>query len=165
MKDIKGYEGLYAVTEDGNVWSYYRKRYMKPTADAKGYLRVDLYKDGKKKNYKVHRLIAETYIDNPNNLPQVNHKDENKENNSISNLEWCDTAYNLNYGSYPSNMADKLKGNCYAGRKVECIETGVIYKSMLEASRQTGINNASISHTLNGWAKTAGGFHWRYANE
>lgn len=162
MKDIKGYEGLYAVTEDGRVWSHYRKRFLNPTADAKGYLRVDLYKDKKKQNYKIHRIVAEAYIDNPNNLPQVNHKDENKENNCVDNLEWCDTTYNLNYGSYPSAMAERVKGNCRAGKQVRCVETGIIYKSMLEASRQTGINNACISHSLNGWAKTAGGFHWEY---
>lgn len=165
MKDIKGYEGLYAITEDGRVWSYRRNKYLKSTEDKKGYLRVDLYKDKKRSNYKIHRLVAEAFIDNPNNLPQVNHKNENKANNCVDNLEWCDTAYNLNYGNYPSNMAEKLKGNCRAGKKVECIETGIIYKSMLEASRQTGINNASISNTLNGLAKTAGGYHWRFANE
>lgn len=165
MRDIPNYEGLYAITSCGKVWSYRSKRFLKPTQDAKGYLRVDLYKNNKKKNYKIHRLVAIAYIDNPNDLPEVNHKDEDKTHNWINNLEWCDTQYNLNYGNYPSNMAEKSKGNCRAGKKVECVETGVIYKSMLEANRQTGINNASISHVLNGRAKTAGGYHWRFADE
>lgn len=106
MKDIKGYEGLYAITEDGKVWSYRNKRFIKPFLRKNGYLQVILVKDGVKKNHKVHRLVAETYISNPNNYPEVNHKDENRVNNNIDNLEWCPHDYNCNYGNRLSRISD-----------------------------------------------------------
>ena len=74
MKDIKGYEGLYAVTSCGRVWSYRRNKFLAPATIKSGYNYVNLYKDGKKKFCRVHRLVAEAYIPNPDNLPQVNHK-------------------------------------------------------------------------------------------
>ena len=90
MKDIQGYEGLYAVTSCGKVWSYKNERFLKPYKKRDGYLEVYLYKGGERKHYIIHRLVAMAYIPNPDNLPQVNHKDENKENNALPNLEWCD---------------------------------------------------------------------------
>ena len=75
---------------------------LKPQKTEKGYLRVDLSKDGKTKHYKVHRLVASAFIPNKNNLPQINHKDENKQNNRVDNLEWCDNWYNSHYGSKAS---------------------------------------------------------------
>ncbi len=87
MKDIKNYEKLYAITENGEVWSHRSNRFIKPAVDKDGYERICLVKDRQKKNYYVHRLVAQTYLDNPNNLPQVNHKDENKHNNTVENLE------------------------------------------------------------------------------
>ena len=99
MKDIKNYEGLYAVTPEGEVWSYKRKKFLKPLVDKNGYLRIMLCKDGQRKMYSLHRIVAEAYIPNPENLPQVNHKDENKTNNCLQNLEWCDAKYNINYGT------------------------------------------------------------------
>ena len=105
MKDVVGYEGLYAVTSCGKVWSYKNKKFLKPLTDINGYLYVNLFKDGKMKHYKVHRLVAEAYLPNPNNLPQINHRDENKANNCLQNLEWCDAKYNSNYGT----RNDKIK--------------------------------------------------------
>lgn len=165
MKDIKNYEGLYAVTEEGQVWSYYKKRFLNPYKDAKGYLRVDLYKEGSKKTFKIHRLVAETYIPNPDNLPDVGHNDDTKENNFVSNLYWTEPKENNNHGSYPQKISQSLKGNSRAGKKIICVETGEIYESAMEAYRCTNINNGSISHVLNGRAKTAGGYHWRYIDE
>lgn len=95
MKDIKNYEGLYAVTEDGQVWGYKRKRFLSPTADKDGYLRVSLSKDSQSKTYKIHRLVAEAYLPNPNNLPEVHHIDTNRTNNNISNLQWVSKEENL----------------------------------------------------------------------
>lgn len=88
MRDIPGYEGLYAATEDGRIWSYRRKKFLKPGKGKDGYLYVILCKDGKPKTYRIHRLVAETYLPNPLNLPQVNHLDEDKTNNALPNLEW-----------------------------------------------------------------------------
>lgn len=108
-KDISGYEGIFQVSTFGRVRSVTRwinncnGKYLKqgiirrPIMDHKGYLQVGLSKDGIEKKRRVHRLVAETFIDNPNNYPQVNHKDENKTNNCVDNLEWCDNDYNCHY--------------------------------------------------------------------
>lgn len=97
-KDIKGYEGLYQISNCGNVKSLKTNKNLY-LSDSKGYQRVGLYK-GKRIMYAVHRLVAETFIPNPNNYPCVNHKDYNKKNNNVTNLEWCNHKYNNNYGSH-----------------------------------------------------------------
>ena len=104
-KDIKDFEGLYQVSNLGNVRRIKfinnkiekeKITMLKPNKNI--YLQVMLCKNGKTKRKNVHRLVAETFIDNPNNYDCVNHKDENKHNNSINNLEWCTRIYNMNYG-------------------------------------------------------------------
>jgi hypothetical protein len=111
MKDIKGYEGLYAITSCGKVWSHKNKRFLKLQYNSNRpnfkYFRVYLYKDGKPTPYQVHRLVAEAYIPNPNNLPLVNHKDENKFHNWVNNLEWCTYLYNNTYGTALQRNAEK----------------------------------------------------------
>ena len=106
MKDIPNYEGLYAITEDGNVWSYRNNRFIKSFLRKNGYMQVLLVKDGIKKSWKVHRLVALTYLPNPNNYPEVNHKDENRINNCVDNLEWCPHDYNCNYGERLNRISD-----------------------------------------------------------
>lgn len=154
MKDIKDFEGLYGITSCGRVWSYRAEKFLRP-AKMKGYFYVMLTKNGKQKKMYVHRLVAEAYIPNPENYEQVNHKDENPENNCFANLEWCDRQYNINYGTRNKRVADAL------GKKVRCVETDVIYNSMIEAARQTKIPYASIWYCCNGRSKTAGGYSWR----
>lgn len=162
MKDIQGYEGKYAITEDGKVWSYYLNDFLSLKPDKKGYVYVNLHgKDGRKR-VAVHRLVALTFIPNPNNLPEVNHKDEDKTNNSVSNLEWCTREYNINYGTLMERMAQTQQQYHPNQKKVLCVETGIIYYSTQEASRQTGINNTGISKVCNGKRKTAGGYHWKF---
>lgn len=99
MKDIKGYEGLYGITSCGRVWSYRRQKFLASIVDSWGYVRVNLSKEGKVKTYKIHRLVAEAYIPNPEGLRDVNHLDENKSNNSVNNLCWCSHKDNCNYGT------------------------------------------------------------------
>lgn len=99
MKNIKNYEGLYAITEEGKVWSYKSNKFLKPREIANGYLGVTLYKDGVGKQYRLHRLVAEAFIPNPDNLPIINHKNEIKTDCNVNNLEWCSHQYNSNYGS------------------------------------------------------------------
>lgn len=99
MTDIVGYEGLYAVTSCGRIWGYKRKKFLTPHPYNNGYLCVALCKDGKRKTVSVHRLVAMAYLKNENNYTDVNHKDEDKTNNAITNLEWCSHIYNCNYGS------------------------------------------------------------------
>ena len=109
MKDIKGYEGLYGITSCGKVWSYYSKKFLKPKDNGNGYLQVILYKDKEKKSCYVHRLVADAYIPNTENLPQINHRDENKTNNCLQNLEWCDAKYNINYGTCITKSSNSRK--------------------------------------------------------
>lgn len=149
MKDIKGYEGLYAVTSCGKVWGYKRKKFLAPRLN-NGYLRVVLCKNGARKDFFVQRIVAETFIPNPNNLPQVNHKDENKKNNCVENLEWCDATYNINYGTRNARMS----------KSVRCVELNKTYNSITEAAQDTKTKIQHISACLLGLQKTAGKYHW-----
>lgn len=155
MKDIKNYEGLYAVTEDGRVWSYKSNKFMIP-AQNNGYLFVNLYKEHKLKKAYIHRLVAEAYLPNPDNLPEVNHKDENKANNALSNLEWCTRQYNTNYGTSIQRSHEKLKKAIY------CQELDEIFSSAYDAAEQLGLKRPNIWCALSGRSKTAGGYHFEY---
>ena len=107
MRDIKGYEGKYAITEDGRIYSYKLQGFLKPSFDRDGYLIVWLYDKAKKvKAPKGHRPVAEAFIPNPENLPQVKHKDEVHDNNNIDNLEWCSGKYNCNYGTRNQRISE-----------------------------------------------------------
>ena len=97
MKDIKDYEGLYAVTEDGRVWSYRRKKYKSAYLDPDGYLRITLFKDGKAKTYLLHRIVANSFLPNPDNLEQVHHKNGIRSDASVENLQWVSSNKNLAY--------------------------------------------------------------------
>lgn len=159
-KDIPGYENLYQVSNIGNVRSlhnrYKNKEYLKPCINGKGYLLVSLCKNHSQKSINVHRLVAQVFIPNPNNLPCINHKDENKQNNNVDNLEWCTYQYNNTYGQRLTKSALKQ------GIPVKCIETEVIYSSAYAASRATGIWQSGICLCCKGRKKTAGNFHWQY---
>ena len=143
-RPVVGYEGLYEVSSYGNVRSIKRDIILKPR-DNGVYLRVNLYKNGKLKGCSVHRLVAEAFIPNPENLETVNHIDEDKTNNHVYNLEWMTRKENVRHSK------------C---KKVLCIETGEVYDSMTEAVENTGIAQSSISTCCNGKLKHAGGFHW-----
>lgn len=156
MKDIKNYEGIYAITSCGRVWSYKAKKFLKPRDNGNGYLKVSLSKDGKQKDYYIHRLVAEAYIHNPENKPQVNHIDENKSHNYINNLEWATAKENSNYGTRTQRCAEAL------GKAVFCIELNKAFKSMREAAEATGAQISHISEVCNGKAKSAGKYHWRF---
>ena len=156
MKDILGYEGLYAITSCGKVWSYRSKKFLKPDKKNSGYLQVGLHKDSEQKKYLVHRLVAEAYLPNPNNLPCVNHKDENKENNALPNLEWCDRSYNINYGNRNKRVSQTLS------KPVYCIELNKTFDGAAAAARELGLDSSHITKCCKGKQKTTGGYHWRY---
>ena len=151
-KDIKGYEGIYQISSCGRVRSlhYKKNKILKLTQDKYGYYQINLCKNNKVKNLKVHRLVAEAFIDNPNNYPEVNHKDENKTNNKIDNLEWCTHYYNNNYGTRNNRVTEKQK------KKVICITTGEIFNSIKEASIKYNVAASSITNNCKGKLKSAG---------
>ena len=155
-KAVKGYEGLYEVSNLGNVRGLTANKVLKPHRNNHGYMKVDLYKNGNRKRFLVHRIVAETYIPNPKNYTQVNHKDENKTNNCVANLEFCDRKYNSNYGTAQERSAEKHK------KAVFCNELNKSFKSITEAARYTGICLQSISMCCRGKYATAGDFHWRF---
>ena len=156
MKDIRDYEGLYAITEDGQVWSHRRQKFLKPSTSKDGYLRAGLHKDGKLRTIEIHRLVAEAYIPNPDNLPQVNHKSEIKTENFVGNLEWCSSKYNMNYGSRIQRAVAKCK------KPVYCVELNKAFESIKQAAEELGVHAQSISACLNGRQKTTGGYHFKY---
>ena len=96
---VPGYEGLYEVSNMGNVRNVRKNTLLRLSKDCYGYIQVSLYKNGRRTGLRVHRLVAEIFIPNSENLPMVNHKDEDKSNNRVDNLEWCTAKYNLNYGT------------------------------------------------------------------
>ena len=160
MKDIKGYEGIYGITSCGKVWSYKSKKFLKPYTDNAGYLYVNLYKDGKVKKYKVHRLVTEAYIPNPENLPQVNHKDENKANNCLQNLEWCDAKYNNNYGTHYEKVSNSLK--------IPILQYDLDGNFIREWSSAADVGREvrpNICKCLKGKQKSAYGYIWKYKED
>lgn len=158
-KTITGCEGRYAITRDGRVWSYKSGKILKGSINCKGYLQVRIRDcNGDFISKTIHRLVAEAFIPNPDNLPEVNHKDENKLNNCVENLEWCDRTYNMNYGT----VKQKLSEFSPHSKKVRCIETDIIYRSVRHAAAEVGINYSSISRCCRGEQKTAGKCHWEF---
>ena len=171
-KPIEGYEGLYEISNFGRVKSIDRighggrklkGRILKQAKNNCGYLVIDLDKHGKRKQFRVHRLVASAFIPNPNNYPIINHKDENKLNNHVNNLEWCTVKYNTNYG----NAITKMKENrnyFSVSKSVICLETNIIYDSIGKAAKSLKINKSAISRCcLEKYGyKTAHGFHFKY---
>ena len=150
MRDIKGYEGLYAITSCGKVWSYRSQKFLKPADNGHGYLSLVLTKDGIKKHYRVHRLVAEAYLGEPEGR-DVNHKDSCRSNNNVNNLEYVSRQENCRLANICGNK-NRVR--------IICVETGEIYNSQAEAARETGIGRYNISNCITGKQKTAGGYHW-----
>jgi hypothetical protein len=183
-KSPPGYQGLYEISTYGRIKSKSKTIYqsnghpmtfpskiLKPELRANGYLYVMLCKNGKRKTYKISRLVAQTFIPNPVHLPIVNHKDENKLNNCVDNLEWCTQKYNVNYSikKHPQRLAALNKRliaeNEKRQKQIVCMnETGEVVKtfsSLREASRKLHISLSSISRCLHNELKTAGGYKWK----
>lgn len=155
------YDERYAVTKDGRVFSRCRKPYyyeLKQSNDSDGYKIVTIHR----KTVKVHRLIAEMFIPNPYNLPCINHIDENKTNNNVSNLEWCDVKYNNNYGTHQKKSAYTRLNHTNISKKVLCVEDNIIYPSIREAGRVNKISYVAISNCCRGISNTSNNKHWKY---
>lgn len=160
-KLIEAFED-YMVSSDGKVYSLKRGKMkeMKPWVSKGGYLYAVLCSNGRHVTKSIHRLVARAFISNPDNLPEVNHKDEVKSNNCAGNLEWCTSEYNNNFGSRGERVVKALINHPAKSTPVVCVETGEVYPSVREAERQTGVDDSSISSCLNGKYKSAGGYHW-----
>lgn len=174
-KDIEGYEGLYQVSNLGRVkslptqrnigWANYtsKEKILKQCKNKYGYLTVCLHKGDSQKLHRVHRLVAIAFIDNPNGYKCVNHKDEDKTNNNISNLEFCSYSYNVNYGTRNQRASDAM-----SKKVLQYTKDGVFvaeWGGTREAQRQTGVKSCNISLACRGLRKSSGDFVWKYKND
>lgn len=168
-KDVVGYEGFYKVSSLGKVRSMARHgtpdRIVRAIPDKNGYLRVHLSKNGERRNVCVHRLVAIAFVENPNNKPQVNHKDECKTNNEVANLEWVTCLENNNYGTRNSRVS-KSKRNTNCKSILQLDKRGNVIRewvSINEVERQHGYDTGLLSKCCKGRKKSAYGYLWVYA--
>jgi hypothetical protein len=152
--DVKGYEGLYKVSNKGRIWSEYSQKVKKPTLQNGGYLLVFLIKNKKRKAALVHRLVAEAFIDNPNGLAEVNHKDGIKTNNTIDNLEWCSRSDNLRHRS-------RVLGQRGNAKQIMCVETGAVFEAIKDAGKWAGVTGEAIHSSLKRTGGKSGGYTWK----
>ena len=184
-RDVPGYQGYYQISNLGRVKSLERsleyppskaypkgvtkvlkERIMTPCKDKKGYLFVQLFKNGNFKCARIHRLVALTFLPNPENLPQVNHKDENKQNNCLSNLEWCTPKYNVNYGvgKYKKTLNKRIPVIQYT-KSWELVRE---YESATAATKALNVVQGcsrSILLACRGVYKSAFGYYWKFKRE
>ena len=165
-KQIEGFEGRYSISSLGNVKSFVNSRgnvrekgkLRKPVLDKDGYLECMLRKDGKYFHKKVHSLVANAFLPNPDNLKEVNHLDGNKQNNEVSNLEWSTRVENEKH----KNRVLKKYGGPIPPHEVICIETGVVFPSVSAAAESVGVKGeTNISHAAK-YGHKSGGVHWAY---
>ena len=147
--------GRYVVYKNGDITDLLRNRSVCKFS-RNGYWCVRLKTINGYKNYYLHRIIASLFIENPNDLPCINHIDGDKTNNAISNLEWCTYSHNIKH-AYDNNLR-------HNARAVRCIETGAKYNSILEAASLNGIKPTALSECLSGRNKTCAKMHWEYIN-
>lgn len=165
-KPIKNFEGLYEISNFGRLKSLPRATTsggIIKTRLTRGYETTHICKNGKHYEVKIHRLVAQAFISNPNNLPQVNHKDENKINNRVDNLEWCNSSYNNKYGTRLERIATKIR------KRISQYDTlgNFIsnYSSSIEAEQKTGFSASGIRHALVNKTHFAYGYIWKYAED
>ena len=162
-KDIEGYKNMYQISNYGNVKSinYHRSgksKIIKPLKRKDGYLKVILYKKGKTKSYFVHRLVAEAFLDNLNNYKYVNHKDENKKNNCVNNLEYCTAQYNNTYKKYNRGKTNKNKINQFDLKGNFICQ----WNSLKEIKNNTNYSYYGIFNCLHNRQITSNNFVWKY---
>lgn len=173
-RDIKGYEGLYQVSNEGRVKSLervvvykngHRHKYEEHLMDiivVQGYCYVGLNYNNRQKRLRVHRLVAQAFIPNPYGYVEINHKDENTMNNKVENLEWCDHTYNINYGTRNKRVGDHYnKKVCKLDLSGNLLKT---YLSLTDASIDSGVQISRISQCCNNkpHCLTGGGFKWKF---
>ena len=141
----------YSISNYGRVKNNETNYILVGGHDRDGYNQVTLCYNGTQYNRRICRLVAIAFLENPNNLPFVNHKDEDKSNDNVNNLEWCTVKYNNNYGHHNYNMS----------KRIRCVETGIDYPSTREAARQLGFSHTNIGRAANS-GRPSYGFHWEY---
>lgn len=172
---INGYEGLYKINEFGQILSLKQDkingRLLKPRLAQNGYLTINLYNAyGKRKTYSIHRLVAETFIPNIHEKPEINHIDEIKTNNHINNLEWVTPKENCNHGTRIKRVTMSIDYKVVSEKNSKSIfqldkNNNVIrvWNSTRECMLETGFDNSNIIKCCRNKMKTAYGFKWRYA--
>jgi hypothetical protein len=184
-ENIKNYENYYQISNLGRVKSLARfdnmnrkisEKILNPRKDKKNYYGVALNKNGETKYFKIHRLVGIHFIDNPNNLPQINHKDENKQNNCVDNLEWCTNQYNCSYGTKADRML-KTKGQQRVikketkDRKIPILQYDLDNNFIKEwicakyVKKELNIDNSDIAKCCKGQYKQVRGFIWAYKTQ
>lgn len=167
-KDIKGYEGIYQVSNFGRIRNIVTGKPIKLIRLKNGYFQVNLCVNGKPKPFYVHRLVAIAFIPNPNNYKYVNHKDENPANNCASNLEWCTHKYNCNYGTRNKRLSENHSGIFNTNKSKPILQYDLEGKfikewpSAKEVERQLGFASTNIAKCLKGKYKQAYGYIWKY---
>lgn len=152
-KEVEGFDSRYRISNTGKVYSYYLGSNMKTVTDRYDYERLVFRRDGKKINIQLHRLVAEYFLPNPDNLPAVNHKDENKSNNTYDNLEWCTVAYNNAYSKSSTWIITTPNG-----------DEEIVY-NLAEYCRNHGFDKAALHRVANGKSKAHKGYKAKYLKE
>jgi hypothetical protein len=163
--DVVGYEGSYSISNLGRVMSHHRNKHrlLQSCTNGRGYAYVTLSQNGIGKSFRVHVLVAKHFLPKPQGTVEVNHKDENKLNNQVDNLEWCSKKHNINYGTRIERVRAKLSKpvNQYSktGKYINS------YASINQASLIVGVSSPHIVHCCKGARRYAGGFVWKYVTE
>lgn len=164
-KDIKGYEGLYQVSNLGRVKRtmfkncYVEKKQekiLKLKSDKDGYKQTTLFKNGKRMYFRVHRLVANAFLPNPNNYPIINHKDQNTSNNNVLNLEWCTFVYNNNYKNRNEKIRKKVNQYDLQGNFIKT------WNSVRDAGIFAKVHPGNITRCCKCEIKSSGGYKWKY---
>lgn len=174
-KPVVGYEGLYEVSDLGRIKSLRGDgRILKEQKTRTGYCQVWLYngmphQNGRKgKNYQVHRIVAEAFLENPNGLPEVNHINEDKSDNRAENLEWCTHIENSRHGTRGERIGEKLKNGKRSKTVCQYTPNGMLvaeYPSMAEVQRSTGFRKGNIWKQMVGKRETAYGYRWEHLDD
>ena len=166
-RDVPGYEGLYKAGTNGHVIGIKSGKTLRQTSQ-RGYTYVKLYKDSVGKTIRVHRIIAMTFIPNPENKPQVNHKNGIKSDNRSENLEWVTQTENLRH-AYVNGLSDPSKAWVPAQKSVVALDEDghvvLTFRSLSEAARQLGLNVSNICNACHGRIKRTGGYKWRLVSD
>lgn len=160
---IQGFENSYLVSNLGNIWSLRRNKVLSVRKTTKGYGQVNLSKRGRMTTHRVHRLVATHFLPNPLNLPEVNHLNENKLDNRVENLEWCDRSHNVNHGDRTEKQKAKVS--------IPVVQLSLngdeiaVFPSGIQAARELKLSSSAISECCRGKRRTLGGYKWKYKQE